>query len=145
MPPPVTPNTVGKVITVTLAVLFAQLGDALLVKVKLVLPELANVNAVPEYVPVTVLPLTVATEVPLLTHVPPLAGDRVVVVPLQNVVGPVMLTTGKAVTCTADVVTEQFGAADMVKVKVALPGPTGVTVVPLTVATDGLLATQVPA
>ena len=82
----------------------------------------------------------------MLTQVPPLVGDKVVVaITPQKVVGPVMLTTGKAVTFTAGVVLEQLGAADMVNVKVALPGPTGVTVVPLTVATDGLLATQVPA
>jgi hypothetical protein len=55
-------------------------------------------------------------------------GDNVVVVVPQKEVGPVTLTTGMAVTDTAEVVFAQFGAALVVNVKVALPGPAGVTV-----------------
>ena len=85
----------------TLPVVLAQLGEALLVNVKLVLP--------PAVVPVTVYPLTVATAVLLLTQLPPLVGDRVVVAnpPPQKEVGPVMLTVGIEVTETAGVVLEQ--------------------------------------
>ena len=80
----------------------------------------------------------------LLTHVPPLVGDKVVVVVPQNEVGPIILTTGNEVTETAGVVFAQKGDVLEVKVKVALPGPTAVTVLPLTVATLVLLLTQVP-
>ena len=85
-----------------------------------------------------------ATAVLLLTQVPPLVGDSVVVVVPQKEVGPVIFTTGKACTVTAGVVFAQLGAVELVKVKVALPGPTAVMVLPLTVATAVLLLTQVP-
>ena len=77
----------------------AQLGAPVVVKVKVALP--------PAVVPVTVLPLTVAAAVLLLTHVPPLEGDKVVVVPPQKEVGPVTETTGNEDTvnaCWADAV-----------------------------------------
>ena len=67
-------------------------------------PVLVRVNvnvAVPFETPVTTPPgVTVATELSLLVHVPPVVGDNVVVRPAQIVVAPVILTTGFAFTVT---------------------------------------------
>ena len=61
--------------------------------------------AVPCATAVTVLPETVATDGLLLTHVPPDAGDKVVVAPIHRFDPPVTLTVGLAVT-TIDIVSE---------------------------------------
>lgn len=58
----------------------------LLVNTKLALP-----NAKPVTTPLFV---TEATAGLLLTQVPPVAGDKVVVLPIQIEAGPLMLTTG---------------------------------------------------
>ena len=88
--------------------------------------------------------VTVATEVLLLTHVPPVVGDKVVVDPIHIELLPVMLTAGKALTVTVPVVLLQLVVAD-VNVKVADPAATPVTTpAEVTVATAGLLLTQVP-
>ena len=88
--------------------------------------------------------VTVATEVLLLTHVPPVVGDKVVVDPIHIELLPVMLTAGKALTVTVPVVLLQLVVAD-VNVKVADPAATPVTTpAEVTVATAGLLLTHVP-
>jgi len=65
-------------------------------------PELVSVYekvAVPFPTPVTTPALvTVATPGELLTHVPPVVGDKVVVEPTHIVLGPVTLTSGRAFT-----------------------------------------------
>ena len=91
-----------------------------LVKVKVALPAATPVTA-----PALV---TLAEAGVLLTQVPPVVGDKVVVPPLAQIEdAPVILTVGRAVTVTAVVVLAQFGAVELVKVKVALPAATPVT------------------
>lgn len=129
--------TTGKAMTVTAAVVAEQLGAMLLVKVKV---------AVPADTPVTTPPLvTVAMEGSLLVQVPPDDGDKVVVMPTQTELAPTILTTGKAVTETAEVGREVQPVAVLVNVNVAVPAVTPVTTPPfVTVATAGLLLAQVP-
>ena len=127
--------TVGKALTVTVPVVLMQL-------------VVADVNvkaADPAATPVTTpAEVTVATDGLLLTHVPPVVGDKVVVDPMHIELLPVMLTAGKALTVTAVVVLLQL-VVDVVNVKVADPAATPVTTpAEVTVATDGLLLTQVP-
>jgi len=110
-------------------------------------PLLVKVNVTePADTPVTTPALvTVATAGLLLAQVPPVVGDKVVVVPGQMLLAPVMLTVGKATMVTAAVVAEQLGAVLLVKVKVTEPAETPVTMPSLvTVATAGLLLDQVP-
>lgn len=124
-------------VTETAAVVFEQNGALLLVKVNVTLPfELP--------VPVTrPLLVTVANAELLLTQVPPLVGDSWVVDVPNMDVGPVMLTTGNALTVIEPVVLEHPRV--LVKVKVAVPLDKPVTTPPLvTEATEGLLLTQVP-
>ena len=127
--------TVGKALTVTAVVVLLQLVvDEVNVKV-------ADPAATPVTTPAEV---TVANDVLLLTHVPPVVGDNVVVAPMQIELLPVMLTAGKALTVTVPVVLLQLVVAD-VNVKVADPAATPVTTpAEVTVATAGLLLTQVP-
>ena len=101
--------------------------------------------ALPAVNPVTIPPaLTDATAGLLLTHVPPVVGESVVVAPMQIELPPVMLTAGKALIVTVPVVLLQF-VVDEVKVKVADPAATPLTTpAEVTVATDVLLLTQVP-
>jgi hypothetical protein len=109
----------------------------LLVKVKVTAPA-----ATPVTTPALV---TVAMEGSLLAQVPPVVGDRVVVVPGQILLEPVTLTVGNATMVTVEVVAEQFGAVLLVNVKVAVPAETPVTTpASVTVATAGLLLDQVP-
>ena len=83
--------TTGKVFTVTAVVVLLQLVvDDVKVKV-------ADPAATPVTTPAEV---TVATDGLLLTHVPPVVGDKVVVDPMQIELLPVMLTVGKALTVT---------------------------------------------
>ena len=83
--------TTGKVFTVTAVVVLLQLVvDEVKVKV-------AGPAATPVTTPAEV---TVATAGLLLTHVPPVVGDKVVVAPMQIELLPVMLTDGKALTVT---------------------------------------------
>ena len=108
--------------------------------------ELVKVKvAVPAVTPVTTPALlTVATAALLLAQVPPVVGDKLVVLPTQIALAPVILTTGGAFTVTADVGAEAQPAA-LVKIKVAPPAPTPVTTPALvTVATAALLLAQVP-
>src|SRR5678816_4171812 len=125
-------STTGSAFTVTAAVVLLQFVVAS-VNVKVTLPAAT---------PLTVLPLTVAFEGSLLTHVPPVAGVNVIVLPIHTEVAEV-LTTGSAFTVTAAVVLLQFVVAS-VNVKVTLPAATPLTVLPLTVAFEGSLLTHVP-
>lgn len=129
--------TTGKGSTVIALVVAEQFGEVLLVKVNV---------AIPADTPVTIPALvTVATAGLLLTQVPPVVGDKVVVMPTQIVLTPVIFTTGKALTETADVGMETHPVTVLVKVNVAVPAETPVTTPALvTVATAGSLLTQVP-
>jgi hypothetical protein len=83
--------TAGSELTVTDEVVALQ-PVVLLVKV--------NVT-VPAATPVTVLPLTVAFEGSLLTHVPPVAGVNVIVLLTHTVEAEVLTVGGLAVVITA--------------------------------------------
>lgn len=123
--------------TVTVAVVALQLGEMVLVKVNVTVPPETAVTK-PAFV-------TVATVGLLLTQVPPVVGDKVVVAPTQIVLAPVILTTGKAFTVTAEVAAETQPVAVLVNVNVAVPTAIAVTTPSLaTVATPGSLLTQVP-
>ena len=88
--------------------------------------------------------VTLAINESLLSHVPPIFGDNVVVCPTQIVVAPVILTVGFAFTVTAAVALAKHPAL-FVNVKVAVPAPTPVTTPALvTVATELLLLDHVP-
>lgn len=129
--------TAGCASKVTAVVVFEQFGAVLLV----------NVNvAEPAAIPVTRPALvTVARAGLLLTQVPPLVGDKVVVEPTHIVLWPVMLTTGKAVTETAGVGRDVQPVEVLVKVNVALPADTPVTTPALvTDAIPGALLSHVP-
>ena len=80
----------------------------------------------------------------LLTHVPPVVGDKEVVAFMQMEETPVMLMVGKSFTVTAEVVL--LHPVDVrVKVKVAAPAETPETTPAfVTIATAVLLLTQVP-
>lgn len=110
---------------------------ALLVKVKV---------TVPSSTPVTEpLLVTVATEVLLLVHVPPVDGDNEVCEFIQMAVGPVKNTVGLSYTVTGAVASEAHPVILFVKMNVAVPAATPVTTPALlTVAIDGLLLDQVP-
>ena len=82
--------TVGNELTGTALVVLLQPGAVELVKVKVGLPA-----ATPVTTPALV---TVAKPVLLLTHVPPVVGESVVVLPIHTEVVPVMPTVGKAFT-----------------------------------------------
>jgi hypothetical protein len=108
-------------------------------------PVIASVYvnvALPDATPVTTPAfVTVATAVLLLTQVPPVVGDNVVVEPTQTFVP---LTNGNTFTVTALVVAVQL-VVDDVNVKVTKPDDKPVTTPELvTEATVGLLLTQVP-
>jgi hypothetical protein len=129
--------TVGRALTVTAGV-GAETQPVLV---------FVNVNvAVPAAIPSTTPPLvTVATAGLLLTQVPPVVGESVVVLPTQMLLRPVMLTIGAALTVTKPVGADTHPVTASVKVKVAVPADTPVTRPALvTVATAGLLLTQVP-
>lgn len=102
--------------------------------------------AVPPAIPVTTPALvTDATAALLLTHVPPVVGDNVVVAPSQIVDAPVMLTVGLAIIVTAFVAFETHPVAVLVKVKVVVPAAIPVTNPTfVTVATAVLLLIHVP-
>jgi hypothetical protein len=86
--------------------------------------------------------VTVATAVLLLAQVPPVEGDKVIVLPAHNEDAE-ELTVGRTFTVTAEVVALHPEVAS-VKVKVTLPAATPVAVLPLTVALLGSSLTQVP-
>jgi len=74
---------------------------AAVVLLQLVVAEVKVNVAVPAATPVTTpAEVTVATDGLLLTHVPPVVGDRVVVAPTQIGLLPVMLTVGNGLTVT---------------------------------------------
>jgi hypothetical protein len=81
--------TTGSGSTVTAAVVAEQPVVAS-VKVNVAFPSLRPVTRPPD--------VTEATDGELLTHVPPIVGDRVVVSPIHIVLSPVMLTTGSGFT-----------------------------------------------
>ena len=104
-----------------------------------------NVKATePAATPVTIPALvTVATEELLLTHVPPLAGLKVIVDPAHKLEDGT-LTVGLAFIVTVDVALLQVVAV-LVNVNVTLPAATGVTTPALLMfATAVLLLIQVP-
>ena len=106
---------------------------------------LVNVKvALPAERPVTTPALVTEAAALLLTQVPPVVGDKVVVAPTHIDVLPVMLTTGLALIVTAPVVAEQFGAVLLVNVKVALPVERPVTIPALVTEAAALLLNQVP-
>jgi hypothetical protein len=127
------PESTGNARTVTAEVVFVQ-------------PVEANVNVKvgdPGATPVTTPSLvTVANALLLLVHVPPVVGDNVIVLPTQTAAGAA--TTGRGFTVTAVVVLLQ--PVDVrVYVNVTVPSDTPVTTPAfVTVATAGLLLTQVP-
>lgn len=90
--------------------------------------------------------VTVATDGLLLVQVPRDVGDRVVVMPTQTELGPVILTVGKELTVTVPVGAETQPVVAFVNVNVAVPADTPVTmpVMASTVATAGALLTHVP-
>jgi hypothetical protein len=100
-------------------------------------------SKLPDETPVTTPALvTVALLLLLLDQVPPVVGDKVIVPPTQTV-GPA-LTTGKAVTVTAEVFALQ-PVVLFVKVNIALPAAIPVTIPALvTVALVRSLLDQVP-
>jgi hypothetical protein len=127
------PGTEGSAFTLTPGVVLLQ---DVAVKV--------NVNdAVPAETPVTIPAfVTVATAALLLAQVPPVMGDKVIVLPTQTDAGA--LTTGSALTVTGVVVALQEVTA-LVKIKVAVPAETPLTSPALvTVATAALVLAQVP-
>ncbi len=86
---------------VKVGVTFAFTVTAAVVLLQFVVPEVKVNVAAPDPTPVTTPdPDTVATEVLLLSQVPPVVGDKVVVPPTQIELLPVMLTVGKAFTVT---------------------------------------------
>lgn len=102
--------------------------------------------AVPAVKPVTTPALvTEATAGLLLTQVPPVAGDKVVVNPAQIVLEPVILTAGVAFIVIPEVGAETQPVLVLVKVNVTTPALIPVTTPKLvTEATAGLLLAQVP-
>jgi hypothetical protein len=100
-------------------------------------------STLPVETPVTIPALvTVALLLLLLDHVPPVVGDKVIVLPTQTE-GPA-LTDGKALTVTAEVFALQ-PLVLLVKVNVALPAAIPVTKPELvTVAFVSSLLDQVP-
>ena len=101
---------------------------------------------VPAATPVTMPALeTVATEALLETHVPPVAGDKVVVPPTQMVLSPVIETTGFTSMVAFPVGLDAQPVAVDVNVKFTEPAATAVTTPALlTVAMALLLLVQVP-
>ena len=125
--------TTGKAFTVTEDVVLLHPVDVW-VNVKVTEPA-----ATPVMTPALV---TVAIALLLLTHVPPVVGDNVAVLPTHTVAGAV--TTGKAFTVTEEVVLLHPVVVD-VKVKVTEPAATPVmTPALVTVAIALLLLTHVP-
>jgi len=96
--------------------------------------------------PVTTPPLvTEATDGLSLAQVPPVVGDNWVTSPIQIPVGPVTATVGVGFTVTAAVGSDGHKDAELVKIKVAVPGETPVTIPPLfTVAMASEELDQVP-
>ena len=89
--------------------------------------------------------VTDATDGLSLTQVPPVVGDNWVTSPIQIPVGPVTATVGVGFTVTAAVGSDGQRDAELVKIKVAVPGETPVTIPPLlTVAIDPSELDQVP-
>ena len=110
--------TAGKALIVTAEVVAVH-PVILSVKVKVGLPAATAVTT-------PVVGSTVAKAILLLTHVPPVVGDKVVDPPTQIELLPVMPTAGEASTVTAAVVAEH-PVAVLVNVKVGLPAETPVT------------------
>lgn len=130
----VAPPKTGIGFTVTLPVVFEH-PVVLFVNVKLAEPVPIAVTT-PELV-------TVATLVLLLTHVPPVVGDKVVVFPTQIELLPVILTAGNAVTVKLILLLQPDDR--LVNVSVVVPAETPVTTPALViVAMPVLLLVHVP-
>ena len=129
--------TAGRAFTVMAAVGADTQPVAVLVNVKL---------AVPAETPVTTPALvTVATDGSLLTHTPPLEGDKEEVLPTQILADPVILVTSGAFTVTAAVGADSQPVVVLVNIKVAVPAETPVTTPAfVTVATDGFVLIHIP-
>lgn len=102
--------------------------------------------AVPADIPVTTPAfVTVATDGLLLVQVPPVAGDKLVVLARQMIELPLILTVGLAMTVTLAVGAELQLVLLNVNMNVTTPAPTPVTTPPfVTVAIDVLLLVHVP-
>jgi len=88
--------------------------------------------AKPAEIPVTTPKfVTVATAILSLAQVPPVVGDSWVTSPIQIPVGPVTATVGVGFTVTAAVGSDGHSDAELVNIKVAVPGETPVTTPPL--------------
>ena len=89
--------------------------------------------------------VTVATAGALLDQVPPVDGDKVVVLPTQILLAPVMLTVGVGLTVTLGVGAELQPLEELVNVNVAVPAVSPVTTpASVILATAGSLLAQVP-
>jgi hypothetical protein len=123
VPPVVGDNCVVKPAQISLDPVIDTVGPTLTVMVIVfVQPVLVSVNVITEVpfeTPVTVKPLTVATPVVPLDHVPPVVGDKVVVAPIQ-MVGEAAMTVGLGLTVIFPVVLEQPVAVS-VKTKDVVP------------------------
>jgi hypothetical protein len=129
--------TVGFAITVTAFVGFDTQPVAVLVKVNVADPAVRAVTS-----PALV---TLATAALLLTHVPPVVGDNVVVEPSHMDDKPVIPTTGLPIMVMALVAFELHPVVALVNVNVTLPAATPVTTpVLVTVAIALSLLAQVP-
>ena len=147
--PPVAGNT--KVVVKTQISLSSRLTVGLAVTLTLIESDLQPVAVsvkanftVPKATPVTIPALvTVAMEMLPLAQVPPVVGLSVVVELIHTSAVPVTETEGLGFTVTGGVV-DVHKVTSCVKVKVAVPCATEVTIFPETVATEGLLLTHVP-
>lgn len=129
--------TTGKAVTVTGALAAETQPVLALVYVKV---------AVPAETPVTTPVLvTVATDGALLTHEPPVEGDKVVVLPAQILLDPVMLAIGIGLTVTTGVAADKHPLEALVKVKLTVPAAKPVTTPAfVTLAMEPSLLAQVP-
>jgi hypothetical protein len=129
-------DAIGLALTVMTGVGLDWHPVVLLVKVNVTVPAETPVTT-PEFD-------TVATAVLLLTHVPPVVGERVVVLPAQIVLFPVIAEVGLVLMVTADVGFDTHPVV-LVNVNVTVPAETPVTIPSLvTVALVILLLTHVP-
>ncbi len=128
-------KTVGLGLTVIFPV-FLEHPDDVSVNVKKVTPEAT---------PVTTPPLVIVATDPLLdVHVPPVVGDKVVVLP-AHIVGGLAVTVGAATTVKDPEASDEQPVLVSVQVKVTVPVVKPVTKPELLiVATKELLLDQVP-
>jgi hypothetical protein len=115
----------------------SEVQPSLVIKVNLAVP-LDNPVTMPAFE-------TEATLGLVLTHVPPVDGERLVVVPTHNKVPPRILTTGLSPTVIGVFILDEQPVDVSVNIKVAVPIAKPVTIPEFdTEATLGLLLTHVP-